>query len=116
MKYTYTIKLLLLVSILLILHSCSKRKKAENCSKNLIELLKNEPLRNPPAKLYKWKVDSKTYYYIPPYCCDQFSSLYDINCSLICAPDGGFTGKGDGNCPEFNGKVKSTLLWEDTRK
>jgi len=34
----------------------------------------------------------------------------------MCAPDGGITGKGDENCPEFSSEIKKTLIWEDDRK
>jgi hypothetical protein len=109
-------KSICIISTFLLLISCSKKEKSLNCSESLIEMLEKEPVRNPPAKLYEWKVDDKTYYYITPFCCDQFSSLYDSTCSHVCAPDGGFSGKGDGSCPKFNGSVSSKLLWEDTRK
>ena len=55
-------------------------------------------------------------YYVPPQCCDQFSQLYDSNGKLICAPDGGFSGRGDGKCPDFSRVRKNkVLIWQDTR-
>jgi len=56
----------------------------------------------------------KTYFYIPPYCCDMFGDLYDDTCNLICHPDGGFSGIGDGSCPDIEIK-KETLVWQDDR-
>ena len=48
--------------------------------------------------------------------CDQFNYLYDSDCNIICAPDGGFIGTGDGKCPDFIEPIKKTLIWEDLRK
>ena len=30
--------------------------------------------------------------------------------------DGGFSGFGDGNCPDFNSEIIKTLIWKDQRK
>jgi len=77
-------------------------------------VIKNE-VTNPPTQVWKWKVDGKIYYYITADCCDQYNYLYDNNCELICAPDGGIIGSGDGNCPEFTGEILKTLVWQDQR-
>jgi hypothetical protein len=69
--------------------------------------------------IVEWSITSgEKYYYVPPYCCDMYSALYDSECNLICAPDGGFTGGGDGRCPsEILGNIESTrIIWEDERK
>lgn len=34
-------------------------------------------------------------------CCDQFDKAYDANGRYLCAPSGGFTGRGDGRCPAW---------------
>jgi hypothetical protein len=35
---------------------------------------------------------------------------------LICQPDGGITGKGDGKCPDFDkNKTNEKLVWQDPR-
>lgn len=55
-------------------------------------------------------------YYVPPQCCDQFSTLYDANGNVICAPDGGFFGTGDGRCPDFfTDRTNEKLVWNDGR-
>jgi hypothetical protein len=52
----------------------------------------------------------------PPQCCDQFSELFDVDSNFICAPDGGFTGAGDGKCSDFFQVRKSEkLIWQDQR-
>lgn len=87
-----------------------------SCIKTKIEQLKNAEVQNPPAQVWEWNVDGASYYYITADCCDQYNLLYDSNCNIICAPDGGITGNGDGKCPTFNGTVQKTLIWEDFRK
>ena len=78
------------------------------------ELIKNE-VSNPPTQIWKWEVDGNTYYYITSNCCDQYNYLYTENCEIVCAPDGGITGEGDGNCPIFTNEIIKTLIWEDQR-
>jgi hypothetical protein len=40
----------------------------------------------------------------------------DESCSIICSPDGGFSGKGDGNCIDFFEKrTNGKLIWRDKR-
>lgn len=85
------------------------------CILGLIQQVASEPVRNPPVEVWQWDVDGQTYYYITSDCCDQFNYLYDIDCNIVCAPDGGIMGEGDGNCPEFTGEIVKTLLFEDTR-
>jgi len=46
---------------------------------------------------------------------EEFNFLYDDNCKKVCAPDGGFSGAGNGNCPDFQGTIERTLVWEDQR-
>lgn len=102
-----------------ILTSCKKidlKKDVPNCVERKIKKIRRETVRNPPAKVWEWKVDGNTYFYITSDCCDQYNYLYDDKCNEVCAPDGGFTGKGDGNCPQFIGQVQQTLVWEDKRE
>ncbi|WP_018478502.1 DUF6970 domain-containing protein [Pontibacter roseus] len=81
-----------------------------------IRELKAKDVRNPPAAVWQYEYDGQTVYYIPPYCCDVPSQLYDSNCNLICSPDGGFTGRGDGKCNDFFEKrTNERLVWKDAR-
>ena len=118
MKKQKHLILLLLTTVLFTLTNCTKLDleiEVPVCIEDKIEVLKNAPVQNPPAIVEQWNVDHTTYYYITSDCCDQFNYLYDENCNQVCAPDGGITGKGDGNCPTFNGAVISRLVWEDDR-
>ena len=102
----------------LIFGSCKEvdlEKDAPKCIMREIRKIKREEVRNPPAKVWEWNVDGATYYYITSDCCDQLNYLYDDDCNIVCAPDGGFSGGGDGTCPEFEGSIERTLVWEDQR-
>ena len=44
--------------------------------------------------------EGKRAYLIPSPCCDQYDYLYDASGVILCAPSGGFTGGGDGSCPD----------------
>jgi hypothetical protein len=45
--------------------------------------------------------NNDTVYYVVSPCCDRFNYLYNKNGVLLCAPDGGESGHGDGRCPDF---------------
>lgn len=82
----------------------------------LIAEFQSEPVGNPPQSIYKYDYKGQTVYYIPPQCCDQYSRLYDANGSIICAPDGGLTGRGDGKCSDFFiESTNRTSIWRDNR-
>lgn len=82
-----------------------------------IENFQSEPVDNPPRSIYRYTYQDQTVYYIPGQCCDQFSTLYDVDGNEICAPDGGLTGEGDGRCPDFfEQRTNELLLWEDSRR
>lgn len=106
--------------LLLITGACTKENIPSDtpaCIKEKIEQMKKDAVTNPPREVWQYTFNNQTVYYIPPMCCDVFSELYDAQCNLICHPDGGITGMGDGKCPDFFEKRKNeTLIWRDDRK
>ena len=51
------------------------------------------------------------------YLARDFSDLYDDHCNLICHPDGGIAGGGDGSCSDFFATCKNeVLIWKDGRQ
>jgi len=87
----------------------------------LISQLQMEPMRSPPAKIVHYRHAGKSYYYLPPQCCDQFSTLYNSQGRVVCAPDGGYSGKGDGKCPPFVYDLlqacnRGQVIWQDPRQ
>lgn len=82
----------------------------------LINEFKSKPVGNPPQSIWQYTYDNQIVYYVPPQCCDQFSTLYYKEGNEICAPDGGITGNGDGKCPDFFEKrANEKLIWQDER-
>ena len=107
-----------LIVCLAVLCACSLSEESENpdCIDDLITKFQNEPVGNPPQSIWRYEYNGETVYYVPPQCCDQCSILSDAECETICAPDGGFTGQGDGNCPDFfTNRTDEKLVWKDTR-
>jgi hypothetical protein len=81
---------------------------ASDCLEKFIRTSKPQPI-----EISSYLYNGKTVYLVVPDCCDQYISLYDGDCHFLCAPSGGFTGKGDGKCPDFYDKAtKGTLVWK----
>lgn len=91
-------------------------QKIPVCIARKIDSIKSQRVWNPPAEIYQYDYAGKNVYTISSNCCDAFTTLVDENCNYICAPSGGFTGRGDGKCPEFTTKAKQVrLVWKDER-
>jgi hypothetical protein len=83
----------------------------------LINELEAQPPANPPAFVASYDYGGQVVYYVPPRCCDIFGDLYDANGQVICHPDGGLAGKGDGRCPDFNSqRTNEKIIWRDLRR
>ncbi len=115
------IKHIALVMLILGLAACGARPAGEQAQvpaavAALIQDLKNQPVANPPAYVASYEYSGQVVYYVPPRCCDIFGNLYDSAGQLICHPDGGLTGKGDGLCPDFFSlRRNEQIIWRDPR-
>ena len=114
MKY-----LLFLIIPFLADSTCNKAKQVTDtpaCIQQKIDQIKAQPKWNPPAEVNEYMYQDKKVYLFSSNCCDQYNMLYDENCNALCAPSGGFTGRGDGKCADFNDKAKHVrLVWKDER-
>ena len=82
----------------------------------LIHELEAQPPANPPAYVARYQYMGEVVYYVPPRCCDIFGDLYHASGQLICHPDGGLAGRGDGRCPDFLiQRTNEAILWRDQR-
>ncbi len=94
--------------------SCTKDdlpKDLPSCMKKIIEKLDREPKTAIPRQIYRAQYQNETvYYYSGDQAFDGFSNLYNENCEIICHPDGGFSGNGDGRCPDFEA-TNLELIW-----
>jgi len=90
---------------------------ADEWLNNLIQQLRQEKAANPPAKIYRYTYNGEVVYFLSGRCCDVPSKLFDIQGNVICEPDGGITGKGDGRCTDFfEERTDEVLIWEDNRE
>lgn len=113
-------KYILLVLALPVLGAatCKKPQRAiPSCIEQKIEAIKAEPTWNPPAEVNEYEYNGKRVYLFSSNCCDQFNMLYDQDCNALCAPSGGYTGRGDGKCSDFQQTAKHVrLVWKDERE
>lgn len=83
----------------------------------LIAQIQSEPVTNPPSSIVRYRYRGETVYFRPSRCCDVFSDLYDFSGVLICHPDGGITGAGDGSCADFAAaRSDGQVVWVDSRR
>jgi hypothetical protein len=82
----------------------------------LIRQFESGPKKNPPGSIWRYNYKGVIVFYVPPSCCDVPSELYKSDGDLICAPDGGMTGDGDGRCPDFfQTRSEELNVWTDGR-
>lgn len=87
------------------------------CVRQLIDTAANETPSNSPVQVDEYEYMGKTVYLITAHCCDQYNMLYDTSCQPICAPSGGFTGRGDGKCEDFSKTAKHIkLIWKNEKE
>ena len=112
-------KLILFVTLIpaLLQNSCRKMESSPPpCIQQRIEEIKAGPKWNPSAEINEYRYHDQSVFLISANCCDQYIMLYDGNCMPLCAPAGGFAGKGDGKCPDFYNKaIHIKLVWKDSR-
>jgi hypothetical protein len=111
-------KIIVLSCILLLTFGCSQTTEPEipGWVNNLISDFKAQPVGNPQQSIWQYEYKEQLVYFVPAQCCDQFSTLYDSNGNIVCAPDGGVSGAGDGRCPDFLSVRKNEkLIWKDSR-
>ena len=70
-----------------------------------------------PGSIWRYTYKDGIVYYVPPMpCCDHLSTLYDEGGAILCAPDGGITGDGNGRCSDFfELRSGETRVWQDPR-
>ena len=117
MNYSFFLVSLLLVTTIYSCHSLTAQQETSSCIQKKIATFKKQPLANPPIGVFQYSYNGNLVYYVSAPCCDQYTTLYDENCNIICHPSGGITGKGDGKCPDFFEKrTDEKIIWQDHRK
>lgn len=86
------------------------------CIKNKIDSFKLKEPHERPQRVVEYMYKGKKVYYVVMPCCDFFNEVYDANCNYLGAPDGGFTGKGDGKLPDFTEEAKpGKEIWKSAK-
>jgi hypothetical protein len=82
----------------------------------LIDEFESQPVGNPPISIWRYEYKGQVVYFIPAHCCDIGSLVYDVDGNVLCSPDGGFKGTGDGRCADFfEQRTEELLIWKDNR-
>ena len=113
-----------IVLVLLIITGCSGNPAAPDASSAsppwvtaLIRQLESQPVANPPAFVARYDFKGQAVYFVPPRCCDIMSVLYTSDAAIVCHPDGGITGKGDGLCADFFVERRNErIVWRDSKR
>ncbi|SDQ85944.1 hypothetical protein SAMN05216569_2331 [Pseudoxanthomonas sp. CF125] len=70
------------------------------------------PADRAPLGIWRITHNGQAAYYLYSPCCDQYNPLFDAGGTEICNPSGGFTGRGDGKCPQpMDRGTKAALVW-----
>lgn len=95
----------------------TKENQIPDWLKKEISSFESVDVKNSPGQIQSFKYNSNLVYYVSqPACCDQYSALYDESGNIICHPDGGITGKGDGKCSDFfELRAEMKVIWLDER-
>lgn len=87
------------------------------CVQKLIDDGNKETPSSAPIEVEEYIYKGKKVYLTKSQCCDNYDLLYDENCKEICAPTGGFSGRGDGKCPDFIKEAKLIRsIWKEKMK
>jgi hypothetical protein len=86
------------------------------CVRDRIAALKSQPPATPRATIAAYRYQGRRVYYFPPAGCDDYGTVMDGQCHTVCAPDGGWSGTGDGRCPDFFLQAHPDgVVWTDER-
>lgn len=99
---------------LLLFLSCREEYEPEipPCIQTIIQQKGQSSTSERFIAIYRYKYQKRYVYFGLSDCCDFYNLLFDQTCQVICAPNGGFTGGGDGKCPNFfNEATEKTELW-----
>ncbi len=121
--------LLLLAVPFLTASDCSEKKSKKDegpendsavipaCVQKLIDEASRETPPTTPIRVDEYSYKGKKVYLFTADCCDFYNIAYDDICKRICAPSGGFTGGGDGKCPDFDSTAKLVKeIWRQKGK
>ena len=110
--------------VLLILAGCSGNPAAPETPAAppawvtaLIRQFETEPVSSRPAFVARYDYKGQDVYFVPQRCCDIMSVVYRSDAAIMCHPDGGIAGKGDGRCADFFAERRNErIVWQDSKR
>jgi len=111
-------RLVAIIAVIMLLVACSQTTQTGNPPwvDQLIKKFESEPVGNPPLSIWRYEYNGQIVYFVPAHCCDISSTLYDTDGNVLCSPDGGIKGAGDGRCTDFfTQRTNEQLVWQDPR-
>ncbi|MEO6894565.1 MAG: hypothetical protein ABI136_05975 [Ginsengibacter sp.] len=106
-------------TVALFLFGCAAHKKVKvnnelpSCLRSKIDSMAVNPGEGMPQSVTRYYYLDKTVYYLKSPCCDKYNIVFDSACHILGYPDGGFTGRGDGNMGDFFKEAKNEkVVWE----
>ncbi len=94
-----------LLIIIALLSTSSAEREIPACLQKMIDAFHATPRFSPYTSIDSYMYRGNVVYFAASGCCDRFNPLFDSECNQICAPSGGFIGRGDGKCVDFNEKA-----------
>ena len=98
--------------------SCAVTESPPNHSfaQGLILKFEAAPEEESPDEIWSFLIGEDVVFYVAPMCCDIPGTLYDKDGNILCNFDGGMTGLGKDQCPEFHDdRSTGVLVWRDPR-
>jgi len=75
------------------------------------------PLKYRPQQIVEYRYQGAPVFMLVAKCCDQYNRVLDVHGATICAPSGGISGRGDGECPDFYEQaVRADFEWHNDGK
>jgi len=112
-----------IVLVLLTIGGCSNPAAPDTSSASptwvtaLVRQLETQPVANPPAFVARYDYKGQDVYFVPQRCCDIMSVVYNSEGAIMCHPDGGIAGKGDGRCADFFVERRNErIVWRDSKR
>lgn len=88
-------------------------KKGDKCYPECVQtVIDNGSTMYSSIKQYSYN-NKTVYLFSAAPCCDIYNKLYSEECGYLCAPSGGISGQGDGQCPDFQQNAQFLkVVWE----
>ena len=82
-----------------------------------VDEITHGPLKDRPQKIIEYQYRGERVYMLVAKCCDGYNRVLNFKGESVCSPSGGFSGRGDGECPDFYDQAAASgFRWNDDGK